>query len=207
MKNFERNNLMFSLCGLNCALCVMKLDHYCPGCGGGAGNQGCAIAKCSLTHGGLEYCFQCEDYPCQKYNDIEAFDSFITHRNQLKDMEKAQRIGIKQYNSELEEKADILQHLLANYNDGRRKGFFCIAVNLLELKEIKDVVEQITIKTSSDSLSIKEKAAIAAGLFQSMAEQRSIVLKLIKKPAKKPSLCKKNEQFSCNHSILSNPEI
>ncbi len=184
MKNFERNNLMFSLCGLNCALCRMKLDHYCPGCGGGAGNQGCAIARCSLTHDGLEYCFQCEEYPCEKYKGIEAFDSFITHRNQLKDLEKAQMIGMEQYNSELEEKADILQSLLANYNDGRHKGFFCIAVNLLELQEIKDVMEQISIKTSSTNLSIKEKATIAAGLFQSMAEQRTIVLKLNRKPSK-----------------------
>ncbi len=126
----------------------------------------------------------CGEYPCEKYNDIEAYDSFITHRNQLKDMEKAKRIGMKQYNLELEEKAEILQHLLADYNDGRRKSFFCIAANLLELQELKDVMKQISNKASSDSLSIKEKAAIAAGLFQSTAKQRSIVLKLNKKPSK-----------------------
>ena len=27
----------------------------------------------------------------------------------------------------------MLNHLLANFNDGRRKNFFCVAVNLLEL--------------------------------------------------------------------------
>ena len=48
MKNFIREDLSFSLCGLNCALCTMKLDGYCPGCGGGAGNQGCSIARCSI---------------------------------------------------------------------------------------------------------------------------------------------------------------
>ena len=178
---------MFSLCGLNCALCIMKLDDYCPGCGGGAGNQGCSIARCSLTRGGLEYCFQCEEYPCEKYKGIETFDSFITHRNQLKNMEKAQRTGIEQYNLELEEKAGILRSLLANYNDGRRKTFFCIAVNLLELQELKDVMHKISIKTSSGNLSIKEKAAIVTGLFQTVAESRSIVLKLNKKPSKNSS--------------------
>jgi hypothetical protein len=50
MKGFQREDLMFSLCGLNCALCTMKIDNYCPGCGGGAGNQGCSIARCSLEH-------------------------------------------------------------------------------------------------------------------------------------------------------------
>ena len=35
MKGFERKDLLFSLCGLNCGLCPMKLDRHCPGCGGG----------------------------------------------------------------------------------------------------------------------------------------------------------------------------
>ena len=48
MKNFKRDNLLFSLCGLNCGLCPMKIDGYCPGCGGGAGNQSCKIARCSM---------------------------------------------------------------------------------------------------------------------------------------------------------------
>lgn len=184
MKNFTRSNLMFSLCGLNCALCTMKLDGYCPGCGGGAGNQGCAIATCSLKQGGLDYCFRCPEYPCARYEHIDAFDSFITHRNQRKDMDKAQRIGIQQYTAQLEEKSAILQHLLTNYNDGRRKAFFCIAVNLFELQQLKEIMKEISIKASSDALSIKEKAAIAAELLQSAAQQQSIVLKLNKKPQK-----------------------
>lgn len=48
MKNFKRNYPLFSLCGLNCGLCPMHLNNYCPGCGGGAGNQPCTIARCSL---------------------------------------------------------------------------------------------------------------------------------------------------------------
>ncbi len=57
MKDFHRNNLLFSLCGLNCRLCPMKLDKFCPGCGGGEGNLSCKIARCSLQNGGVEYCF------------------------------------------------------------------------------------------------------------------------------------------------------
>ena len=63
MENFERNDTLFSLCGLNCALCPMYIDKYCPGCGGGPGNQSCAIARCRLQHGDIEYCCQCPDYP------------------------------------------------------------------------------------------------------------------------------------------------
>lgn len=45
MKGFKRNNQLLSLCGLNCGLCPMHIDGYCPGCGGGAGNQSCRIAR------------------------------------------------------------------------------------------------------------------------------------------------------------------
>lgn len=47
MKGFSRKEPMFSLCGLNCALCAMHVGGYCPGCGGGEGNQSCAFARCS----------------------------------------------------------------------------------------------------------------------------------------------------------------
>ncbi len=182
MKDFQRNDLMFSLCGLNCALCSMKLDNYCPGCGGGAGNQGCAIARCSLQHGKIDYCYQCNKYPCEKYKGIEAFDSFITHRNQLKDMEKAKRLGVELYQTELSEKAAILKHLIQHYNDGRKKSFFCLAVNLLDLEDVKTIVQQIAEQTTDTDLNIKERAAIASALFQSVAGQRQILLKLNKKP-------------------------
>ncbi len=38
MKDFTRTDLSFSLCGLNCGLCPMRLGGHCPGCGGGADN-------------------------------------------------------------------------------------------------------------------------------------------------------------------------
>ena len=180
MEKFQRCNPLFSLCGLNCGLCSMYLDKYCPGCGGGSGNQPCAIARCSQQRGGIEYCYLCDDYPCEKYDGIDAFDSFITHRNQLNDLKKARKMGIDAYQSELAEKMLILKHLLENYNDGRRKSFFCIAVNLLELQDIKYIMEQIA-KIEPDNLTPREKAALAANLFQTMATNRNVVLKLNKK--------------------------
>ena len=185
MKNYRRQYPLFSLCGLNCCLCPMNLNNYCPGCGGGAGNQPCAIIRCSQKYDGIEYCYQCDEYPCEKYDGIDAYDSFITHRNQLKDFEKVKKIGIDAYKSELEEKVKILRYLLDHYNDGRRKNFFCIAVNLLELKDVQFVVEKILAEIKSDNLTIKEKAKIAVSVFQTMAEKRKIVLKLNKKPKKK----------------------
>ena len=185
MKNFQRKDLSLSLCGLNCELCTMKLDNYCPGCGGGAGNQSCSIAKCSLQQNSVEYCYQCSEYPCEKYEGIDEFDSFITHRNQLKDMEKAEKIGIEQYKLEMIKKADILKYLLANYNSGRQKSFFCIAVNLLDLQDVETIIKQINAQTTSNNLTLKEKSNVAVALFQVVAQQKNIILKLNKKHTKK----------------------
>jgi proline dehydrogenase len=68
---------------------------------------------------------------------------------------------------------------LENYDDGRRKSFYCLAVNLLELDDINIVMNQIKDKVDSQT-PLKEKASIVAGLFNAMADDKKIVLKLRK---------------------------
>lgn len=170
MKGFQRSDLTFSLCGLKCCLCPMHLGGYCPGCGGGDGNQSCAIARCSLSHGQVEYCFLCEEFPCQRYENAEEYDSFVTHQRQLRDMAKAQEIGSEAWHAELERKAEILKLLLSEYNDGRRKSFYGVAVNLLPLAEIEAVMEQ-------PELSAEQ----IVSQFQKIAGKQGIILKLRKK--------------------------
>jgi len=99
----------------------------------------------------------------------------------MKDFEKANRIGMNEYKKELNQKMKILIELLKNYNDGRRKSFFCIAVNLLELNDIKSVMKQIKKDTKSGDLNIKEKSIISVKLFETMANEKDIALKLNKK--------------------------
>lgn len=179
MKGFERKNQLFSLCGLNCGLCPMRLGNYCGGCGNG--NQSCKIAKCSLEHGRIEYCYECGQYPCEKYRHIDEYDSFITHRRRKADLEKARSAGIEQYNLEQREKVQILSYLLSNYNDGRRKNFFCVAVNLLELSEIQEAIRQIRSNEELPSLPQKAQSLYVAEVFQKIAGKRNIELKLKKK--------------------------
>lgn len=181
MKGFERENQFLSLCGLNCGLCPMFLGKHCGGCGNG--NQSCKIAKCSLEHGKVEYCFECENYPCDRYQGIDEYDSFITHRHRKADLDKAQRIGIAQYKLEQQEKMQVLSHLLDHYNDGRRKTFFCVAVNLMELSELQEALTELQANEALSSLPPKERSAYAAEVIQKIAGRRNVSLKLIKKKA------------------------
>lgn len=160
MKNFKRTNLLFSLCGLNCGLCPMNLNKYCPGCGGGEGNQSCSLARCSLQHGKVEYCFQCENYPCPKYEHIDEFDSFITHQHQKLDIQKFIEQGAEAYSFVQQNKRILLNHLLNSYNDGRKKTLFCVAVNLLELEDLENVIAELDERASNLSLKEKGKRSI-----------------------------------------------
>lgn len=133
-----------------------------------------------MEHGAPEYCYECGDYPCEKYEHVDDFDSFITHRRQKSDLERAQKIGIAAYNLEQQQKVQILDALLSNYNDGRRKTFFCVAVNLLELSELRKAMEKIENSDLSE-LSMKEKSVHVVGILQNIAQRRNVELKLHKR--------------------------
>lgn len=95
------------------------------------------------------------------------------------DMERAKEIGLPAYMAELNIKIGILEHLLENYDDGRRKSFYCLAVNLLEQDDIDCVVKQARDEVDAQA-ALKEKAAAVAALFKARADERGIVLKLRK---------------------------
>ena len=184
MEYREREYPQFSACGLNCGLCPRYHTSgasKCPGCAGKgflAKHPTCGVLSCAQRRK-VEYCYQCEAFPCKKYDGAELSDSFITHRNQLVDMHRAKGLGIDDYARELNEKISILEHLLSDYDDGRRKSFFCTAVNLLPLPDVKAIIAQLKAESHSEATT-KERAAIAVQLLQAMADAQGVPLKLRK---------------------------
>lgn len=191
MKGYTREYPEFSLCGLNCRLCPMHLGGYCPGCGGGEGHQSCPLIRCSLEHGGVEFCFQCDQFPCGRYEKAMEFDSFLPHRHMIRDQERARNMGIETYLAQQGEKAEVLRFLLENYNDGRKKSLFCTAVNLLEAEDLIRLRTRLELETPV-GLPGKERAALAAMLLQREGERRNISLKLKKKPKDNPERGRKS---------------
>ena len=181
MKGFTRAETRFSLCGLNCALCSMRQGGYCPGCGGGAGNQSCAIARCSIQHGGISFCWECPEYPCPRYDRFDVGDSFVPHRSRQQDIAQALEMGLDAYLTRLEEKRAILEELISSYNDGRRKTFFHTAVYLLPLEELRTIMDYLGSVPEMAACSAKERAATAVELLQEAANRREISLKKRKK--------------------------
>lgn len=185
MEYQQREYPFFSACGLNCGLCPRHQTagaSKCPGCAGSgfsAKHPSCGVLSCSQRHK-VEYCYLCEEFPCKKYDGADQTDSFITHRHQFKDLEKARQLGIKAYAEELNQKMKLLAILLQEYDDGRHKSFFCLAVNLLQWQEIQAVVGQLAAETRPEHAP-KEKAATATRLLENVAAKRNIELRLRKK--------------------------
>lgn len=198
MEDYKRSTPTFSLCGLNCGLCPRYNTDgtsKCPGCGGPdfrLKHPACSVITCSKKHGSVEYCFQCSSYPCERYSRIGDLDSFMSYRNVISDLAKAKTGGIELYIAELNEKIEILELLLHTYNDGRRKAFYCNAVNLLPISELREIISEVqgteTIKTceqiagrdNGQIAPLKEQIEQIVRLMEARAASRSISLKLRK---------------------------
>jgi len=135
---------------------------------------------CNKNHDNVEYCFQCSSYPCQRYCEPSKVDSFISYRNVISDFKKTDKIGLNKYQKELNEKVHILEFLIKNYNDGRKKSFYCMAVNLLNLADLKKIMEQIDENIKNQDIETKEKIKLIIDLFELTAKNKNIDLKLRK---------------------------
>ncbi len=176
-KEFKRSDELFSLCGLNCSLCPMFVRGDCTGCRAESWcAQFCKIAPCSVRHGGITYCFECPEYPCRRYDGIAKRDSLISHRNQLRDMEKAQLMGIEAYREEQRAKASLLHRLLDEYDDGTRDVFFCLAVNMLEVCDLEAALG--TIGAATAGMAVRDRSEFAEHELRHVAEEKDVPLEL-----------------------------
>ena len=140
----------------------------------------CVVITCNKKHDNVEYCFQCSSYPCDRYNEPSKVDSFISYQNVISDFEKAYKIGIEKYQTILNRKIDILEFLIKNYNDGRKKSLYCIAINLLELSDLEDIIKYIDKRIKKQDIDMKSKIELIIDLFKSKAKEGNIDLKLRK---------------------------
>ena len=184
MKEYKREYPLFSLCGLNCGLCPRYHTNgtsKCPGCGGQdfeSKHPACKVITCNKKHDDVQYCYECSLYPCDKYTATNNLDSFITYKNVNSDLEKLKKYGLDNYKKELNEKVNILQFILANYDDGRHKNFYCLAVNLLSLESLQRVINSIKQFFIEKKMDKKECIDELVLLLNKEAENQNLKLEL-----------------------------
>ncbi len=166
---YSRKRPEFSLCGLNCSLCPRfhtEGTSRCPGCGGSGfslKHPSCGVISCARKNGDVEYCFECAKYPCEKYARDGGKDSFITYKKVAEDIAAA-KADIEAYLAALGKKEAILRELIARFDNGRMKGYYCLAVNLLPLDDLAALVD------GARAMEVDDKDSIASALKEGLRE-------------------------------------
>lgn len=105
----------------------------------GEGNQSCPRARCARERNIGDFCYLCEQYPCELYEGMGDYDSFVPTRRRSADLDRVRELGPETYVRKLEEKRAILELLVGEWNDGRKKSFYTTAVYLLELDDLRQL--------------------------------------------------------------------
>lgn len=167
-------------CGIDCGLCPRYYTEgasRCPGCGGPDFERlhpSCSFNTCcSRTHQ-LEVCAQCQEFPCVKYDREKAGrDSFVTHQRIFANHELIAEIGLDAFLAQQKERISLLEKMLADYDGGRGKSFFCLAAALLPVDSLREALIEADIPSDRKA---RERALRAA--LTKYAEREGIALKL-----------------------------
>jgi hypothetical protein len=88
-------------------------------------------------------CGQCGEYPCKRFDkETGGHDSFVLHRRVLPNQSYIRDNGIEAYLALQSERIDFLETVLAKYDDGRSKSFFCIAAALLSVESLNEALHR-----------------------------------------------------------------
>ncbi len=175
------------VCGLSCRLCpsyVIKTKSKCPGCKteyrlGGP----CSILHCAVKKN-IEFCGDCEENKtCEKWKRHreygKRYDSFKCYQKLEKDICFIQDNGLAEFRKSQRIRANLLKKMLDQFNEGRSKSYYCIAVTVLKVGELKKVITEA--RSKSRSLDIKEKAKLLHSILDNIALKNNYYLKLRKK--------------------------
>jgi len=172
------------VCGLSCRLCpafVIKTKSRCPGCktkwrlGGPCSLLHCAIKK------NIEFCGDCpESESCEKWikhrQSGKKCDSFKCYQKLENDIAFIQKNGLAEFRKTQEIRSKLLSKILDNFNEGHSKSYYCLAVTILEVDEIKKAI--LEAQDKSMGLDIKEKDKLLHSIFDKIALEKNYFLKL-----------------------------
>jgi hypothetical protein len=138
------------VCGLSCMLCPrFHTDgpSRCTGCKGASRMAaGCPFITCAVKRRGIEFCWDCEDSAtCSRWAGHRRLgrehDSFVSYAGLEHDIATVQDAGFDALMRELTERAELLDTMLAEFNDGRSKSLFCVAARVLPVEALRSVVD------------------------------------------------------------------
>jgi hypothetical protein len=140
-------------CGLDCGLCPRYYTagkSRCPGCAGPGffeTHPSCSFITCCVRERLLEACGECAEFPCAKFKSAAEYratesTSYPPARKILPNQRFIRKHGIERFLARQAEQLKLLALLLAQYDDGRSRSFYCSAVSLGDPSAIREAIAQ-----------------------------------------------------------------
>lgn len=178
----QKQHPTIACCGIDCGLCPRHYtvgESRCPGCFGPAFNlkhPSCGFITCCVKNKRLEVCGQCAEFPCPRFDRWDAADSFVTHAKSLEHLRTIKRDGLSSFLAQQAKRIRLLETIIADFDDGRSRSFFCMAATLLPLADLDAAVRQAQVTTVN--LDRTGHARLLRGYLESFGVHNGISLKL-----------------------------
>lgn len=175
------------ICGLSCRLCPNYHTEGQSRCGGCKSEYrmgaGCPFITCVVKRKGIEFCGQCaESAACEKWrNHREAshsHDSFVCYQKLEDNIATMQQYGMDAFAATQQTRERLLKAMLAQFNEGRSKRYYCVAATVLEIEELEAALLQA--QEDSAGLAVKEKSKVLHAILDGIAEKQHYCLSLRK---------------------------
>ena len=162
-----------------------KSASQCAGCKSeGRMKVGCPFITCAVKKRGIEFCWQCPDHEaCEKWDAHREFgrshDSFVCYQRLENNIAFIKNQGISAFEADQKKREQLLSEMLAEFNEGRSKSYYCIVATVMDIQEIAEAIAQARdISAGADK---KTKAKALHAILDKIAEERNYILKLRKK--------------------------
>ncbi len=161
-------------CGLDCGLCPRYYTvgtSRCPGCCGPDffnKHPTCSVITCCVKKKGLEVCGECPEFPCPKFKEPREYQaqetsSYPPYRKIMPNLNFIKENGIEAFIEQQRKRIGLLETMIANFDDGRSRSFFCRAAALLDVTGLENSLDEASRRieaTDIKSNDIKAKAKI-----------------------------------------------
>ncbi len=174
-------------CGVDCGLCPRYHtvgSSRCPGCYGPDffdKHPSCPFITCCVKKRKHDTCAECDEFPCSRFEGVDKRDSFVTKRRSLSNLDLVREGGLEQFINQQGQRIRLLEAMLAEFNEGRSKSFYCLAAALLptvDLEASLGEAEQEIGDNSTRPDDVKAKASILRRFLNNHASERGIALRL-----------------------------
>jgi len=183
--------LEIGVCGLSCRLCPSyqsESKSKCYGCKTESRMKvGCPFITCAVKKKGIEFCWECEEKNfCEKWKKHreagKKHDSFKCYQTLECDIAFIDKRGVKAFEKVQKEREKILKTMIAEFNEGRSKSYYCIATTIMEFDELRIALAKAKKRAEKESpnLEIKERSKLLHSLLDEIAERKNYSLKLRK---------------------------